>query len=141
MVSEVYTVHIKAPPQKIWETLIDVERWPEWAESVQAVERLDGGDFGLDCEARLRVKGAPVSVWTVTEFTPGNSFSWQTNARGVESMAEHRVEAEGEGSRLTLATVSRGLLATVFSPLIRRVARRNLQLEAEGLKRRCEGEV
>jgi hypothetical protein len=32
-----------------------------------------------------------------------------------------------------------GLMATIFAPFLRRVAKRNVKTEAEGLKRRCEG--
>jgi len=42
--------------------MVLVERWLAWEKSVGSVERLDGGAFGLGSGARLRVKGAPVSV-------------------------------------------------------------------------------
>lgn len=138
MVSETRSVYIDAAPEEVWAVLADVERWPEWAGSMRNLEREDEGEFGLGSRARLEITGVPSSIWQVTEFTPGRSFTWESKARGVASLADHRIDPDGGGTKLTLRTESSGLMATIFAPLIRRVARRNLQAEADGLKQRCE---
>jgi hypothetical protein len=88
----------------------------------------------------MEAKGTPASVFTVTEYTPGRSFTWETTAQGVKGLAWHLVEAEGDGTGVTLGVRLSGLMATLFAPMIRSVARRNVRMEAEGLKRRCEGQ-
>jgi uncharacterized protein YndB with AHSA1/START domain len=138
MVSESYTVSIDAPPEKVWAVMVDVESWPEWTPSVMRVQRLDNREFGEGSRAKLTVKGAPTSVWTVVDFSPGKAFTWSTKARGVESVAEHIITHAGDGSKVTLNVVNRGLIATIMAPLIRRVSRRNLRMEGDGLKARCE---
>ena len=132
------TVNINAPPARVWAVMMDVERWPEWTESVRGVERLGGGPFGLGSEARLRVRGGPASVWRVTEFTEGQSFTWESDTAGVHSRASHVIDSEGDGSRVTLTVTISGWPATILAPFLAWVGRRNLRLEAEGLKRRCE---
>jgi len=133
------TIDINAPPERVWAVMVDVERWPEWTESIRSVERLTGEPFGLASEARLRVKGAPEStVWRVTEYTERQSFTWETHARGVHSRASHVIDPEGDGSRVTLSVTNSGWPARLFAPFIAMIGRRNLRLEAEGLKRRCE---
>lgn len=138
MVSESYSVHIDAPPEKVWPVLVDVESWPGWTPSVERVQRLENGEFGEGSTAKLKVKGAPTSIWTVVDFSPGKAFAWSTRARGVESIAEHIIVPDGDGTKLTLNIVNRGLMAQIAAPLIRRVARRNLRMEGDGLKTRCE---
>ena len=91
------TVNINAPPARVWAVMMDVERWPEWTKSVRGVQRLGGGPFGLGSEARLRVRGGPASVWRVTEFTEGQSFTWESDTAGVHSRASHVIDSEGEG--------------------------------------------
>jgi len=119
--------------------MTDVERWPEWTESIRGVERLGGEPFGLGSEARLRVKGAPEStVWRVTEYADRKSFTWESAARGVHSRASHVIDPQGDGSRVTLSVTNSGWPATLLAPLLAMIGRRNLRLEAEGLKRRCE---
>lgn len=96
--------------------------------------------MGLGARYLMEIDGAPTAEWEVTEFNDGKSFTWVSQARGVNSAAHHIVEPAGAGSRVTLGTKSTGLMATLLGPLINRVARRNVIAEAEGLKRRCENE-
>ncbi len=132
------TVRINAPPDAIWAVMMDVERWPEWTESIRSVQQLDSGPFALRSEARLRVRGGPASVWRVTELTEGQSFTWESDVGGVHSRASHVIDPEDDGSRVTLTVTISGLPATLLAPFLAWAGRRNLRMEAEGLKRRCE---
>jgi carbon monoxide dehydrogenase subunit G len=138
MVHNEYSLHIDAPPDVVWGVLIDIERWPGWAPHFSRAERLERGDFGLGSSARLRISGAPASVWRVTEFDEGKRFVWASKALGVSSVADHVLEPDGDGTRVALSVTNRGLIATLFSPLFSSLARRNLKAEAQGLKRRSE---
>jgi uncharacterized membrane protein len=133
------SVQIEAPPERVWAVYTDVERWPDWSPVIRKIERLEDERLALGSTARIEAKGGPPSVWTVTEFTDGRSFSWKSSARGVKLMAWHLIEADGAGSKVKLGVRMSGLMATIFAPFLRRVAKRNVKTEAEGLKRRCEG--
>ena len=132
------TAQIDALAEAVWRVMTDVERWPEWTESMRRIERLEDGPLVLGSRAQIEIKGAPKSVWTVTEYTEGRSFTWETSAMGVSSTARHVVEPADGGSRVTLSVQMGGLMATLLSPLVRSVAQRNVRMEAEGLRRRCE---
>lgn len=132
-------VRIKAPPDRVWAVYTDVERWPEWTPVMQKIERLEDGPLALGSTARIEAQGGPPSVWTVTEFTVGRSFTWEAAARGVTLVAHHVIEADGDASSVRLGVRMSGLMATLLSPFLRSVAKRNVKTEAEGLKRRCEG--
>jgi len=129
---------VEAPPERIWAVMMDVERWPEWTESMRRIERLEGGPMKLGSRARIALKGAPASVWRVTEYTEGRSFTWESSALGVRSGASHVIERQDGGSRVTLSVRMSGPMAVVMSPLLRSAARRNVAMEAEGLKRAVE---
>jgi uncharacterized protein YndB with AHSA1/START domain len=135
------TVSINAPPERVWIVMADVERWAESTESSRSVERLDSGPLGLGSEARLRVRGGPASVWRVTALTEGQSFTWESDVGGVHGRASHVIDPEGDGSRVTLTVTISGWPATLLSPFLAWGGRRNLRLEAEGLKQRCEASV
>ena len=49
------TRHIDAPTQPVWEVLFDVARWPEWTPTIDSVERLDDGSFGVGSRANVVV--------------------------------------------------------------------------------------
>ena len=133
------TVSINASPERVWSVMMDVERWPEWTESMKSVERLDSGEFGVGSKAKLKIRRSPnANVWTVTELTPNRSFTWETNSGGVKGVATHVIEPDGNGSKVTLIVGLSGIVATLFGPMIAGPSRQNVEMEAEGLKRRAE---
>jgi hypothetical protein len=131
---------IRAESKSVWATLVDVERWPEWTRSVDRVERLDDGEFGIGSRARIRQPSIPVAIWKVTEFESGRSFTWVSEAFGIRSVGTHLVEPRGEGTvSLILTIVQTGWLARLVRSRAEKTAREYLAMEAQGLKRRCEG--
>ncbi len=132
------TISINAPPERVWAVMSDVERWPEWTESMKSVERLDSGEFGVGSKAKLKIRRSPsANVWTVTELTPNRSLTWGTNSRGVKAVASHMIEPDGDGSNVTLAIDLSGPVVTLFGWFIAGPSRENVRMEAEGLKRRA----
>jgi len=84
--------------------------------------------------------GGGATVWRGTGYTEDHSFTWEARIPGA--VAGHVVEPDDEGSKVALtASVTGGLLATLLSPLIGMISRRNVGLEVEGLRRHCEGFV
>jgi hypothetical protein len=133
------TVRIEAPSAKVWVVYTDVERWPEWTPAMRKIERLEAGPLSLGSTARIDADRSPTSIWTVTEYTEGRAFTWETTARGVRIVAWHGLEPAGDATIATMGVRMSGLMASLFSPLLRSLARKNVRLEAEGLKRRVEG--
>ena len=135
----VRTIQINAPPERVWAVMSDVERWPEWTESMKSVKHLDSGDLGAGSKAKLRIRRSPnATVWTVTELTPNRSFTWEAKSGGVKGVAKHVIEPDGSGSKVTLTVDLSGIVATIFGPIIAGPSRENVRMEAEGLKRRAE---
>jgi uncharacterized membrane protein len=143
------SIEIAASPDLVWSTLTDVERWPEWIRSVSEVERLDAGDFGAGSRARVKQPGMLRLVWEVTEYVPGKVFSWASKAPGVTTTGGHRLVADPSGAgsgddlpgdrvAVTLTLDQEGPLAPVIWRLTGSRSRRYVQMEADGLKRRCE---
>jgi carbon monoxide dehydrogenase subunit G len=133
------TVNVNAPPERVWAVMSDVERWPEWTESMKSVERLDSGEFKIGSKAKLKIRRSPnANVWTVTELTPSRSFTWETNSGGVKGVATHVIEPATNGSKVTLIVDLSGPIATLFGWFIAGPSRENVRMEADGLKRRAE---
>ena len=134
------SAEIRAEIDRVWAMLIDIERWSEWTRSIAKVERLDHGEFGVGCRARVHQPRIPVAIWTVTEFEPARSFTWVSAAFGINSIAAHRLEPRGDGTvSLTLSLAQSGWLAWLVRSRAEKIAREYLAMEAQGLKRRCEG--
>ena len=132
-------IDVAAPPEYVWAVMSDVERWPEWTRSVRSVERLDQGPLAVGSRARVRQPRLPPAIWTVTALEPGRFFEWRSPAPGLLSVGGHRVDAAGEhASRVTLSLTWSGPLAAVMRLLFGKLSRRYVEMEAQGLKRRCE---
>ena len=135
------TVAIEATPDKVWATLADVDRWPEWTASMAHVERLNGEPLALGAMVRVKQPRMPALVWTVTELEPGQSFSWQRDSTGVTTVGSHVVKATANNRvAVTLGIHQPGALALIIGLLTSKTTRRYVKMEAEGLKQRCEAE-
>jgi carbon monoxide dehydrogenase subunit G len=132
------TIDIDSPPDRVWDVLENIEQWPEWTASIKHVDKLYDGPLAVGVRARIAQPRAPVAVWTVTEIEPGVFFEWETSSPAIQSMARHRVEPSGDGSRVTLSIEQAGLFATLLGWWIRRISEKYVNMEANGLKARSE---
>ena len=130
------TRHIDAPTQPVWQVLFDVARWPEWTPTIDSIERLDHGPFGVGSRARVRQPRLPRAVWEVTEVLDGRSFTWEANRPGMNSIARHEVVPDAGGSKLTLSIEQTGPMGAVAAVIWRRLTQRYIELEAESLDQR-----
>ncbi|MDT0214701.1 SRPBCC family protein [Rothia sp. ARF10] len=135
-------IDIDAPPARVWEVMSDVERWPEWTETVTSVTRLDADSLGVGSRVRVEQPKLPPTEYVVTELDPGAGFTWVATGPGVRTTARHRISAAGSGSRVRLSVEQSGPVGAVMGRLFfKRLTDRYLATEAAGLKARCEGTV
>ena len=62
---------ISAPAERVWATIIDVERWHEWTASITGAEKLEPGELKVGSKVRVKQPKLPSTVWTVTSLEPG----------------------------------------------------------------------
>lgn len=140
MTAASHTVHIDAPPDKVWAAIMDVERWPEFAPQFKSIVRTDDGPIAQGKAAKVTPHGFPGAVWTITRFEAGRSFLWEADfVPGLHLAADHAIEPDGEGTKVMLSLDSSGPLAPIAALAVGRIFRRNVRQEAEGLKAYCEG--
>jgi uncharacterized protein YndB with AHSA1/START domain len=131
-------IRINASPDAVWETLADVELWPEWTRSVRSVELLDG-TLAVGHRVRIRQPKYPSLVWTISEVEPGVSFSWRSRRPGVDATGRHAVIDNDDGTSTAVPALTQtGLIGTLVALASRRITKRYVALEAAGLKERSE---
>lgn len=133
-----HTVTIETTPERVWEVMADIDRWPTWTASMVSVQKLTDGPLRKGTEALVHPKGTTESTWTVTEATPGRGFTWETRVRGAHTIADHVIEPVDDGTRVTLSVEVRGFVASLLRPVISRRVVANMKVEAAGLKRESE---
>lgn len=129
------SVEIDAPTTVVWDVFVDVERWPEWTASVERIVALDGA--GIEVGKRFEVKQPrmPNLTWEVTEVDPGVSWTWRQRSRGGTTFASHEVVAQGADRTLVKQRIDqRGPIGVMTGVLMRRLTKRYLDLEGQGLK-------
>jgi hypothetical protein len=133
-ISFLFSCESSLPANVLWERVRNVEEWPERTASITSAEVLGNGILSQGSEIVIKQPGAPESTWVVTEYSEGNSFTYEMRKSGLVTTAYHVVEAElPTGSSLTLIFSMQGRLAKVWGLLMGRKIRTFLQLEAEGL--------
>lgn len=134
------SIDVAAPPDRVWEVLLDVARWPEWTDSVTSARLLDPEPLAVGSRVEVRQPRIPTGTYTVTELHPGRAFVWQQRQPGSTVTAHHEcVPLPDGGTRVELTVVMSGAVGGLVGRVYRRLTERYLALEAAGLKARAEG--
>jgi uncharacterized membrane protein len=129
------SIEIAAGAAIVWAIYTDVERWPEWTASIERVVPLDGAAIEVGKRFEIAQPRLPKVVWEVTAVDPGRSWTWRQHSPGSTALATHEVVPQSDEHTLVRQRVEqRGPLGAVFGALTRRLTRRYLALESEGLK-------
>jgi uncharacterized membrane protein len=131
-------IDIQASRERVWEILVDVERWPEWTPTVLSVQREDSGVLSVGSRAYIRQPKIRPARWEVTQLAAPRNFTWISRSPGVLVTAGHVIEAVGGGSRITLSLEFSGFLSFLIFPLMRGLSQRYIATEAQKLKERSE---
>jgi len=132
------SVRIAAPAERVWQALIDVERWPDWTASMRRITRLDRGEFTVGSRARVLQPKLRPAIFEVTEATPGESFVWRTRQVGTEMLAGHYLTRDGDATEVRLTIDHTGALAGVIDLFYGTLIDRYVGMETAGLRRYCE---
>lgn len=133
------SVEIDAPADVVWDVFTDAERWPEWTTSVTSLVALDGPGIELGKRFEIVQPKMPKLVWTVTAVEPGSSWSWEQRSPGGVTVASHEVvPGAGGGTVVRQRIDQRGPIGVAVGVLMRRLTKKYLELEAQGLKARSE---
>jgi uncharacterized protein YndB with AHSA1/START domain len=132
------TVDIDAPPARVWDVMIDVEKWPEWTASMSSVKRLDPGELRVGSRVRIKQPGLAPATMTITHIEPDKCFTWRATAPGVVVTATHTIIEKGKGSQVVLSLYFDGFVGGIIARATRGINERYIAYEAAGLKKRSE---
>jgi uncharacterized membrane protein len=133
------SIEIDAPAAAVWEVFSDVEHWPTWTASMHQVTALDGPGLAVGKRFGIKQPRLPRLVWQVTAVDAGSSWTWRSRSFGATTLATHEVVPEQPGrTRVHQRIEHQGPLGILAGRLTRRMTRRYLSLEADGLKSATE---
>ncbi len=133
-------IDIAAGAEDVWAVLVDVERWPEWTESVTSARVLDAGPLAVGSRVEVSQPRIPVGTYTVTVLEPGRVFTWHQRQPGSSVTAHHQCTPLPDGGTpVELRVVMSGAVGGIVGRMYRGLTERYLAMEAAGLKARAEG--
>jgi uncharacterized membrane protein len=133
------SIEVDAPAGTVWDVFSRVEQWPRWTASVRHLEALDGPGIEVGRRFRIEQPRFPRLVWEVTEVDPGRSWTWRQRSPGGTTFASHEVIPQGPDHTLVVQRIDqRGPVGVLVGLLTRRLTRRYLTMEAQGLKAESE---
>ena len=135
------TIEIETPPDRVWATMRDVERWSEWTPTIISIQPLDPGPLAVGTRVIIRQPKLLPARWRVTELQEGRSFTWITRGPGILVTARHSIEHAAIGSRVTLSVDFSGPLGPLCALLTGGLTARYLSLEAQGFKKCVEAQA
>ncbi len=143
-----HSAEVPATIDLVWRVYTDVERWPQWMESMDHVDlaasggAIEGEPLQLGSQVWISQPRLPNATWEVTELTPGHSWTWVSRSPGATSTATHRLTAVDDATtRVDTALEMTGVLGDLVGRLITKRAKRYMAMEAEGLRAACEAET
>lgn len=78
-------IEIEAPPEIVWNILIQAETWPNWYEGAKKVKVLDSPDGVLREDSVFTWKTMGLNFKsTITEFTPYERLSWESIKSSIQ---------------------------------------------------------
>jgi len=123
-----------ARPEVVWQILADVEHWRDWTPTVTEIKPV--GSTGMKPGARYRVMQPKLrpAIYEVTNYVPGQRFTWEQKLPGGALIADHQIVPSGAGSEVELSFTSRGLLADIAAALFAKTIAQYVATEAHSLK-------
>ena len=124
MTEMVITHETSAPPDKVWNVLVDLDNSPQTIGAIKDIERLDGGDeFGVGTkwrETREMFGKDATEVLEVTAVDQGHSYTVEADSRGARYTSVMSVEPAGAGSTISMsfAAEPKGTFSKVLSGTI-----------------------
>jgi hypothetical protein len=87
------------PDMHARQRLAQVERWPEWAAHIRAVDLAPPGSLTPQSAGASRLQGGSHSTFRVTEFEPPRHWLWTGPFLWVTVRYDHRFEPWARGAR------------------------------------------
>jgi hypothetical protein len=113
------SIDVAASPDRVWEVLVDVERWPEWTDSVSSVRPLDAGPLAVGSRVEISQPRIPTGTYTVTALELGSAFTWEQRQPGSTVSAHHECAPLPDGgTRVGLRVVMSGEVGGVRGPAV-----------------------
>jgi len=129
---------IKAPIQIVWQVLTDLEKWPEWNESVQEMHLQ--GEVAIGTEFRWKTGGMRIRS-RIEEITSPVSIVWSGRTMGIRAIHVWALTGTNESTSVWTGECFYGIVASLLASPLRKSLAKALQQGMAALKKDAEKRV
>lgn len=123
------------PPEALWPVMSAVRDWGAWLPTVRSVTPIaPERPEQVGASYVVLQPGLPPATWTVTDWRPGRSFTWESRAAGLRTTGTHELVPGPDGVSIRLGITWTGPLAGLVRAVYGRRTRHYVTREAEALE-------
>ena len=111
-----YTIAINTTLEKVWQTLIDVEKWPVWDTELQSAKLLS--DFILEAKGTMIPKKGPKLKFYISEITTNKSYTFNTKMPLGELVIKRTIIEKNNQIFFTDDIKFTGILKKIYGSLL-----------------------
>lgn len=122
----------QARAEQLWEFIGQLSRWDDFLPTISSITaKTVGRQTGIGSRFALKQPGIPQMIYEITEWVPGERFTWVASFPGVRTVGTHTITPTTNGCLLNLGLSWEGPISTVVTRLFERRTNRYVQLEAD----------
>ncbi|MEM6721381.1 MAG: SRPBCC family protein [Bacteroidota bacterium] len=133
-----YSILVNASPQKVWDFLIDVNRWKDWDTELHTATL--SGNFSVGTKGIIIPKKGPKLQFYISELTPNESYTFVTKMPVGSLRIQRTLKQRGSQIEFTDDIEFTGFFKKIFGYVLGRNFRAVLPEVMENLKRIVENE-
>lgn len=134
-------IEIAAPPQVVWDILIQAETWPEWYKGAENVQVQDSDQGLLSKDATFTWKTMGIHFESqVKEFNPPTRLSWESRKPKIKGYHAWLIEPTDSGCRLITDESQYGWLTFFEKTLLPNKLRKLHDVWLAEIKKKAEGQ-
>lgn len=120
-----YSADSRATPSAVWRRYEDVPNWREWSRRGVEWSRIDG-PFAVGTKGKSKAPGSLPLRFKLISVEPDRSFVSEAKLPGARLRFEHVIDPIESGSHITHKVSLAGLLARLYTPIVRKSVERGL---------------
>lgn len=128
-------IEIAAPPERVWELLSNIERWPTWNSLVEKAAL--SGPLHSGSVFSWKSNGFAVTS-TLREVTPKRRIAWTGKAFGTRAVHTWELEESNQGTILKTAESFAGWLPKLMPRAMQRTLDQTLPAWLQAIKAEAE---
>jgi uncharacterized protein YndB with AHSA1/START domain len=104
-------IEIEAPPELVWQILIDARRWPSWYSGAKSVTFPNQADSNLIANTEFRWKTMGLKFASrIKEYEPGRYLAWESKKKSIRGYHVWLIIPVSQGCKVVTAESQNGWL-------------------------------